>query len=237
MSEIITAKTNAFIKSIAKLKLKKYRLEEGLFIVESKKLVDEAVRSKVDVEYFIIRQDIEDFLIPHIRVSKEVFAHLSSMVSPDGYMAVVRISEKKELGNRIIILDKLQDPGNLGTIIRSAEAFGFSTILAVNSVDFYNEKTLRASMGSIFRLNLIAVKNFDRSLVSSYKIYAADLKGKDYRKENYPEKLALLIGNEAKGLSAFMRDMADEFIKIDMQGEVESLNAAVSASIIMAAIS
>lgn len=133
------------------------------------------------------------------------------------------------------MLDQINDPGNMGTIIRSAEAFGFSDIiLLANTCDIYNEKTLRASMGSIFRLNFV-YKNMDdvKNLKEKYKIVSADMSGYDINEFKSDEDLILAIGNEANGLSDEVRNLTDIFVKIPMQGKIESLNAAIAASIIM----
>ena len=133
------------------------------------------------------------------------------------------------------MLDGINDPGNIGTMIRSAEAFGFKdVILMPDTVDVYNEKSLRASMGSIFRLNIInmSYRDVDR-LKPIYKILSADMVGIDVTAFKKDSKIILAIGNEANGLSQNMREITDDFIKIPMEGEIESLNAAIAASIIM----
>ena len=123
----------------------------------------------------------------------------------------------------------------MGTIIRSAEAFGFNDIILMpETVDIYNEKTLRASMGSIFRLNIVQRSIEDISqLKKSYKLLAADMKGYDINEYEIKENLILAIGNEANGLSKEIRNLTDDFVKIPMKGQIESLNAAIAASILM----
>ena len=171
-------------------------------------------------------------------VSDQLFSTITEMTNPDGYLAVVKMpSMNNAPASRILLLDGLQDPGNLGTIIRSAEAFGFNSIVLVNSVDPYNEKTLRAAMGSLFRLDIRMVERVDlHDFLKPYTVYVADMDGEDYRKLSYDSKVCLVIGNEANGVSRELFERADKRISIPMKGELESLNAAISASLIMSAI-
>ena len=158
------------------------------------------------------------------------------MTSPDGIGAVIKKKDSVDISSaKILLLDGINDPGNLGTMIRSAEAFGFKdVILMPGTADVYNEKTLRASMGSIFRLNILN-KTYDdiKKLKSCYRILSADMDGLDIRNYKKDSKIIIAIGNEANGLSQEMREITDDFIKIPMEGEIESLNAAIAASIIM----
>ena len=133
------------------------------------------------------------------------------------------------------MLDGINDPGNLGTMVRSAEAFGFDDIiLADNCVDLYNEKSLRASMGSAFRLNILSMSLEEiKKLKKTYRFISADMDGRDIKKYQVQGPIILAIGNEANGLSAPIRDLTDDFVKISMLGSIESLNAAIASSIIM----
>lgn len=236
MKDLIRSNSNFLIKEIRKLNKKKYRDVSDKFVVESRKLIDEAIISGYQIEHIFVREDVEtiyfDFA-PNF-VDKKIFDNASKLVTPDGYMAIVKKKESSNIEDRVLILDEIQDPGNMGTLIRSAEAFGYTTIMAINSVDFYNEKVLRSSMGSIFRLNLVESSYEDISKLNDHVIYVADMDGRDYRDENYPDKMALVVGNEGNGISEEIENFAQATIKIPMQGMIESLNAAVSASIIMA---
>lgn len=235
---IITSPANERYRLVEKLKKKKYRDRTGLFLIESRKLFEEALKSGIKVETLIVDEDNEEYPFEGEKVifSKPLFRRASSMESPDGILAICKKWEKGPLGGeKILLLDHLQDPGNLGTLIRSGEAFGFFDILLYNDcVDFYNEKVLRASMGSIFRLNLVEVSREDLlDLKKTYKIYAADMGGVDFRKIDKTGKLILAIGNEGNGISDDLRELSDGLISIPMQGEVESLNAAIAGSILM----
>lgn len=234
---VISSTDNNKYKYIQKLKNKKYRDKENSFIIESKKLVEEAI-SSANVDFIFTNEDSDDFdtSIEKISFTNQVFNKLSSLVNSDGIAAVVKKPESKGLSSkRVLLLDQLNDPGNMGTIIRSAEAFGFTDIIITpGTCDIYNEKTLRASMGSIFRLNFLKM-NYDEilKLKKSYKLVAADMSGYDINKCDIEDDLILVIGNEANGLSETTKSMTDIFVKIPMQGEIESLNAAIAASIIM----
>lgn len=234
---IITSSDNQKYKYISKLKSKKFRDKENSFIIESKKLVEEAI-SSADVDFIFLSEDNKDYdsNLEKIVFSNNLFNKLTNLVNPDGFAAVVKKPRAKDIkSKKVLMLDKINDPGNMGTIIRSAEAFGFSDIiLLANTCDIYNEKTLRASMGSIFRLNFV-YKNIDdiKNLKEKYKIVSADMSGYDINEFKSDEDLILAIGNEANGLSDEVRNLTDIFVKIPMQGKIESLNAAIAASIIM----
>ena len=234
---IIKSASNNKYKSLSKLRNKKFRDKENLFIIESKKLVEESI-SSADVDFIFLSEENSSYQshIQKIILSNELFKKISTLKNPDGFGAVVKKQKENELtSSRILLLDGINDPGNMGTIIRSAEAFGFNDIILMpETVDIYNEKTLRASMGSIFRLNIVQRSIEDISqLKSSYKLLAADMKGYDINEYEIKENLILAIGNEANGLSKEIRNLTDDFVKIPMKGQIESLNAAIAASILM----
>lgn len=234
---IITSSDNQKYKYINKLKQKKFRDKENSFIIESKKLVEEAI-SSADVDFIFLSEENKDYQcdLPKIILTRELFDKVTGMVTSDGFGAVVKKSAYKEVSaKRVLLLDEINDPGNMGTIIRSAEAFGFSDIILMpKTCDIYNEKTLRASMGSIFRLNIVK-KNLDqvKKLKENYKMVSADMSGYDINECNIDGNLILAIGNESNGLSKEIRSLTDTFVKIPMKGQIESLNAAIAASIIM----
>ncbi|WP_297790581.1 RNA methyltransferase [uncultured Anaerococcus sp.] len=235
---IINSVSNSKFKLIKRLRKKKYRDKENLFVIESRKLVDEAISSSADIDFIFLEDGVayknkfDEFVF-----DKNIYLKLTELKAPDGIGAVVRKKKVKDIkSEKVLLLDHINDPGNMGTMIRSAEAFGFSDIILTEAcVDIYNEKTLRASMGSIFRTNIKELSLDDiRQMKSSYKILASDMDGieaKDYKLDSKP--IILAIGNEANGLSDEIREMTDDFIKISMQGEIESLNAAIAASIMM----
>lgn len=245
----IESKDNNSLKLIRKLRQKKFRYKEEKFVIESRKMLEEALQSSVMFDFILLREDIAnqvdegkyDFDSSGLEVkytNEILFNEVSEMHTPDGFLAVVKFPKiKNKLEDNILLLDGLQDPGNLGTIIRSSEAFNFNHIFLLNTVDPYNEKTLRASMGSIFRINLHIIDEEDLdNLKKSYKFYIADMDGRNYREEDYKGKVCLVIGNEANGVSEKLFIRADKKIRIPMSGKLESLNAAISASLLMSEI-
>ncbi len=181
-------------------------------------------------------------------VSAQVFKKMSDTVTPQGILTVVReerhrleefLEGKDRSGLHVLILENLQDPGNMGTMIRTAEAAGYDLIVAnEGTVDMYNPKVIRSTMGSIYRVPVIYSQalsgDIDRLKDAGVQVYAAHLKAKrDYREISFGRRIAVMIGNEGNGLSDEIASKADEYIKIPMQGQVESLNAAVAAALLM----
>ncbi len=233
----ITSLNNDKVKELVKLKDKKYRDTNDLFFVEGKDLCDSAYENGLLRELYILDgyDNIYDG-IPYTYVSTEVMKKISDLGSISEYYGVCSKMVEGDLGNKVLVLDDIQDPGNLGTIIRSAVAFNFDTILvSTMTVDIYNPKVVRSAKGMLFKINVMV-----RDLVSflkemdDYKIYGTDVRdGINIKDEKLPEKIAIIIGNEGKGISDKVKEMCEEFIYLDMNKECESLNAGVSASIIM----
>lgn len=236
MKEVIKSSKNNLIKMINKLKKKKFRNEKGMFLIETRKMIDEAIKSNANIEFIIQKENNEIIYDNPIFIKDDLFDEISSLVTPDGYMALVSKQSLNSLSDNILILDNIQDPGNMGTLIRSAEAFGYNTIISINSVDFYNEKVLRSTMGSIFRLNLIESDYEYINTLDDYQIYLADMDGQDFREIKSSGKKAIVIGNEGNGISDEIQKTTHKTVKIPMQGKIESLNAAVSGSILMATL-
>lgn len=236
MKEVIKSSKNNLIKMINKLKKKKFRNEKNLFLIETRKMIDEAIKSNRNIEYIIQKESNELVYDNSIFIEDKLFNEISNLVTPDGYMAIVSKYNEDKLSENILILDNIQDPGNMGTLIRSAEAFGYNTIISINSVDYYNEKVLRSTMGSIFRLNLIETNYEFINTLNDYKIYIADMNGEDFREIESSQKKAIVIGNEGNGISEEIKKIPHKLVKIPMQGKVESLNAAVSGSILMSTL-
>ena len=233
---VITSLNNDKVKELVKLKDKKYRDKMGLFFVEGYDIVIEAYKNNLIKELYVL--DGTDVLmdIPVTYVSYDVMKKISDMESISEYYAVCCKKEELEIGNRIIILDGIQDPGNLGTIIRSAVAFNFdSVILSRESVDLYNPKVIRSTKGMLFNMN-ICVKNLENFIptLDDYVIYGTDVvNGENIRDIEVPSKVGLVIGNEGRGISDKVKKLCNKFIYIDMNNSCESLNAAVAASILM----
>ena len=215
---------NSRIKEWCKLKEKKYRDETNLFLIEGEHLIEEAKKQNRITTIISVKKDLEaDFY-----VTPEIMKKISQQVS--------KKLEEKPIGNRVLILDGLQDPGNLGTIIRSAVAFSFDTILlSDDSVDVYNDKTIRATEGMLFKINILRKNLMDvLSEMKDYQILVTDVKkGKNIKEIKKGKKLALIIGNEGNGVKETTKAFANDFVKINMHQNCESLNAGVSASILM----
>lgn len=228
---MITSVNNEYIKEIKKLQQKKYRDEKGLFLVEGEHLVLEAQKTNNLVE-IISTEELENAKI----VSKEVMATLSSLKTPPKMIGICKkIYSSVNYGNRVAFLDNVQDPGNIGTIIRSATAFNIDTIILRNCADIYNEKIIRATQGMIFQKNIVEVSDINilESLKKDYKIYGTRLKDATELKSVYNEKkFVIILGNEGSGVSSEVLEYCTDFIYINMNPECESLNVAVAASII-----
>lgn len=249
--QYISSKDNSLIKNIKKLKEKKYRIAENMFLIEGFRFIEEAIKSSFNVKYIFInekssQENIDKYILSHeykgeiYTVSNVVFKVLSSTETPQGAVAVV---ENKNIEPNFkegfyVLVDKIQDPGNLGTIIRTAHATNaLGVILTKGTVDVYNEKTLRSTMGSIFNVPIIEDKDL---------VFINDLKNKGYKlitssldtKNNFYDinltgKCIISVGNEGKGISDEIYSISDEKVKIPMPGGAESLNASVAASIMM----
>ncbi len=231
----LTSLNNEKVKYWEKLQQKKYRDQENLFLVEDEHLVSEALKTNL-VKEIITVDDSINYNVPTYVVTKDIMKKLSNQVTSTNVIAVCYKLKAKEINGNIIILDDIQDPGNLGTILRSAVAFKFpSVILSNNSVDVYNPKVIRASEGMIFHLNIIRCDliEFLTNLDKKYtKITTSVTMGEDIKKikcDNY----AIVIGNEGNGVSKEVSSLCDKKAYIKMNSSCESLNAGVSASILM----
>lgn len=234
----ITSINNEYIKEISKLNEKKYRDKSNKYLIEGLHLVNEALKYDI-IDTIIIREDFcYETNIKHIIVSSEVMKKLSDNPSIPKIMAVVNKKESTISGNKILLLDRLQDPGNLGTIIRSAVAFNFDTIILSNdTVDLYNSKVLRSTQGMLFNINILRqdLTNVINELKNNnYTIYGTKVdNGYDVKEINNTNKFALIIGNEGTGISDNILKQCDKYLYIKMNNNCESLNAGVAASILM----
>lgn len=247
---MITSSGNPQLKNIIQLNKKaKVRREQGLFVVEGWKMYTEVPKEQLEKVYVS-----EQFLERHPEMAEQsncevvadkVFASISDTQTPQGVLCLVKqkkcnlIEVLEKQNPLLLLLEDLQDPGNVGTILRTAEGAGVDgVIMTKNCVDIYNPKTIRSTMGSIFRIPFFITEKLDETLalLHSYKIttYGAHLKGKrNYDKEDYRCGTAVLIGNEGNGLSVHLSEEADCLVKIPMCGQLESLNAAIAAGILM----
>ena len=240
MVKEITSKNNPLIKDIAKLKLKKYR--QDCFLIEGERFVLEALKRGVTIRYLLCKEpfeSIKDFKGECIKINDEIAEFLSETVNPSGVFAVVEYKEKNFAtpNGNFLILDKISDPGNLGTIIRTALAFNFKDIYLFDCVDWRNDKVLRSTMGTIFDVNLYNCTLPQILSLKPYKILKADMLGLDFRTCEAEELLGLLLGNEANGISAELEQISGEKVSIPMQNAVESLNVAIAAAILMSKFS
>ena len=253
---MITSTSNAKIKRIVQLrKKKKARDAEGVFLVEGIRMFRE-IPEKLLQEIYIsesceekegkeIRRRASACGIRPELVSDGVFAYLSDTQTPQGILCVVgQLSYSlEEVADascpHMLVLDRLQDPGNVGTILRTAEGAGVTGILLDGEcADIYNPKTIRSTMGSIFRMPFYYIQDLEEGIRYLKKrgicTYAAHLEGKRaYDEEDYRKPCAFLIGNEGNGLRPEIADLADTYIRIPMAGEVESLNAAIASAVLM----
>ena len=253
---MITSTSNAQIKELAKLQKKsRLRDEKGIFLVEGPRMTEEIPAERIEKVYASEsfakknKEFLEKLQAPVELLTDTVFAYVSDTKTPQGNLLVMEqrsceIREMLELDAQgrkplLMVLDNLQDPGNLGTILRAGEAAGVTgVIMSHDCVDIYNPKVIRSTMGSVYRMPFVYVEHLPETLEvlaeAGIHSYAAHLKGKNsYDQEDYTRGTAFLIGNEGNGLRDEVADAAECYIKIPMCGEVESLNAAVASSVLM----
>ena len=243
--KIIKSLQNEHIKYFARLKEKKYRDETGLFIVEGDHLVRMAKEANCLETLLVAEEDLENYLDiideeNTIIVTESIINKLSFTKNPQNVIGVARQNayDKKDV-NKVVVLDSLQDPGNVGTLIRSALAFNYDKIyISESSVDVYNEKVVRASQGAIFKINVVKkelnqiyriLKMNDFQIITTSlthnSVYLDELKTK--------EKFAIVLGNEGNGVSEVSLKNATDVVKIKMSDKIDSLNVAVAGSIVM----
>lgn len=249
---MLTSLNNARVKQTAELvKKAKLRKKEDVFVVEGIRMFQEVpVNRVVDcfvTENFFEKCECQEKIrqCPFELVSEEVFKKISDTQTPQGILCVVKqyhynIEEMLQKENPLlVILEDLQDPGNLGTIIRTGEGAGIDgVIMSKDTVDIYNPKTIRATMGSIYRVPFLYTEDLSQIIAElkerNVHTYAAHLQGKEYYDvQEFKEGCAFLIGNEGNGLRKETADLAERYIKIPMEGQLESLNAAVATAILM----
>ena len=229
---------NKKIKNIKKLNTKKYRDEVGKFLVEGQHLILEAYRNGV-LEEIILEENTDiDIDIEKSYVTPSVLKYISELDNPSKYLGICKKIEKKDIGNKVLILDEVQDPGNLGTIIRSSVAFNMDTIiLSKNCVDVYNSKVLRATQGMIFNINIVE-ENLNEIIPKlkkdGYTVYGTKVNGgKSLKNVEKSEKFAIIMGNEGRGVNSSILNLCSDYIYINMNKNCESLNVGVATSIIL----
>ncbi len=237
----ITSLNNNRVKYYTKLlNSKKERDKEKLFIVEGDHLVEEAMKENVVKELLISDLSYDHYKdVDKIFVSQEVMKKICDTITPQGIIALCSQKEMYDLTtlNRLLLLDNIQDPGNLGTIIRSADAFNFDGIvLSENTVDLYNPKVVRSTQGAIFRVKVIKtnlLQYINKLIAKGVLVYGTSLNGKNLNAILPSDNMAFIMGNEGNGVSEALMNIANDNIFIEMNGNSESLNVAVASSIIM----
>ena len=240
---IITSKANSVVKNAKKLHQKKYR--KSAYLIEGWHLFEEAVQAGVTIEKIFALESYRDQLAAFpqtVWVSEEILLDLADTQTPQGIVAVI---QKEEVGlpdlhqGKFLFLEDVQDPGNVGTMIRTADAAGFTgVIVSDKSADIYSLKTLRSMQGSHFHLPIyrMPLASFvEEAKKSDLPILATTLsrESKDYRELSSLENFVLVMGNEGQGISSVMAESADQLVHIGMKGRAESLNVAVAAGILM----
>lgn len=246
----INSVSNELIANLKKLKLKKYRRERGLYLIEGRRLVTDALALKAPITMLLVLNTALDFFnqainsarqsgIEIICVSKSVIAALSETISPEGIIAVAQAKTAPiQTGGPLIALDRIQDPGNLGTIIRTCDAAGLGGVLLNEGcAELYNPKVVRSAMGSIFNVPIKSCSDFKAELMllkgEGYTIAAAALGGSAFYQTNLPRRTILLIGNEGSGISSKLLSIADITVTLPMHGGAQSLNASIAAGIMI----
>lgn len=257
---MITSTGNQKVKEIIQLQKKsRARNQAGVFLVEGVRMIQEVPKDRLEKLYVSegfyqkhrVELEAEGFTerTGMELVSDHVFVAMSDTKTPQGVLGIVRRAEytaEMLMGQAapfLMVLDNLQDPGNLGTIFRTAEAAGVTGIvMSRDCVDIYNPKTIRSTMGAIYRMPFLIADDLPETIgqlkEKKIGVYAAHLDGKNtYDQENYAGGCAFLIGNEGNGLRQEVADCADTWIRIPMAGQVESLNAAVASAVLMFEVS
>lgn len=233
---MINSVSNEKIKKYSKLLQKKYRDESNLYLVSTDHLVREAIKERNVVDIFLL-ENKENYYGNVTIVTETVMRKLTNLKTLPNIVAVVKKKEERAINGNVILLDGVQDPGNVGTIIRSAVAFNIDTIVFGNgTVDVYNEKVLRASEGMVNNINIIKKDLVDVILelkVNGYEIIGTKVDGGTDIKNIKSKKFALLVGNEGNGVSKELLDLCDVFAYIKMNDSCESLNVGVATSIII----
>lgn len=240
---MITSTKNETVKQWNKLKIKKHREEQQQFLVEGMHLVQEVLNSDWEVEMIILQEGVstpDQFPTEKITyVTENVMQHLTDTKSPQGIVAIVRMKESDlKNGKKLLLLDAVQDPGNVGTMIRTADAAGFDgVILGEGTVDLYNDKVIRASQGSIFHLPILRTNLFEYTAElkqANIAIWGSTLEqASPIHELSVPEKVAIIVGNEGAGVNQQLLEEADQRVHIPIFGQAESLNVSVATGIML----
>ena len=252
--QVISSKDNEFIKHIKKLKDKKYRDINKEFIIEGIKLIKEAIEEKAEIKQIVICDNCQNSdIIPKelmyeiakyecVYVTENIFKTISDVNTPQGILAIIgrnaREAEIDYTQDIIVALDDIQDPGNLGTILRTVDSIGLNQILvSKGTADSYNPKVVRSTMGAIFRVKIIECEDLEKTLKEvkkhKFELVITSLQTENSIYDVDYNKKVIVIGNEANGVEQKIQDMADIKVKIPMLGKTESLNASVATGIVL----
>ncbi|MEG1254741.1 RNA methyltransferase [Clostridium sp.] len=250
--QFITSKDNNTIKEIKKIKDKKYRVEHRKFLIEGFRFVEEGLKSKFVIDKLFVKESslekfkekfdfyLDDYEDKVFIISDSLFKGISATENSQGVLAVVNMNDDRFISQDglYVLVDKVQDPGNLGTIIRTAHSAGCSgIILTKDTVDIYNEKTLRSTMGSIFNIPIIQDEDLRITtglIAKGYNLVCSSLQtDKNFYEVNLEENAIIAVGNEGNGISNEVMKLATSKVKIPMIGSTESLNVAIAASIMI----
>ncbi|MDD6795226.1 MAG: RNA methyltransferase [Clostridiaceae bacterium] len=249
---LIESKDNKIFKEAKKLKDRRGRNKSSKYIIEGFRLVEEAFKAGLEIDYLLLsgegKEKFDSFLgnysneyLKIYEISENLLKELCSTEKPQGIVAVVAMkkADYSKKGDFYLLCDKVQDPGNLGTIIRTAHAAGVDgIILTKGTVDVYNDKTIRSTMGSLFHVPIIMDtedNQFTKELLSEgFSLLATSLEGdKDFFEEDLRGKVIVSVGNEGNGVSEEIYSLADKKVKVPMPGGAESLNVAIATSVIL----
>ncbi len=236
---VITSCDNAKVAEVVKLSDKKYRKTSGRYVIEGARLVADAFKYGADIlSVFVAESAVDTYAYDgKVVVSDKVFAKMSDTVTSQGILAVAakKTSNIIVSSGNCIVLEGVQDPGNVGTLLRTAAACGFTDIYAVNSADMYSPKVLRSAMSAHFCLNIHECTSIEQAfeLLNGVEIIACDMHGENVFNRQFGSRLALVLGNEGNGLSAYSKRNADSIVSLPMANNFESLNVGVAGSVIM----
>ncbi len=242
--EYLSSLKNPKVQTWKSLKDRKGRKESGCFLVEGRKMVEEAAASRFQVEAILADAErVQDFTLPEgipvYTMPEHVLAAVCDTKTPQGIAAVVRMTNSADLGGKLVAMDGVQDPGNVGTIIRTADAAGMEgVLLSSQCADIFSPKVLRATMGSIFRMGMVVTDDLPGELeklkAKGSSVISSQLDGEPfYERSPVGERFCLVIGSEGNGVTPEVQAVATHRVKLPMRGGAESLNAAVAAGIMM----
>jgi len=234
----ITSLDNQYVKRVTSLHKKKYRDEYKEFFIEGIKLINEAIEYNHTIKNIFYCPDMINYNLelPAYKVTKEVISKMADTSTPQGIIAICEIPQGQvKLKERLIYLDRVQDPGNVGTIIRTADAFGFDGVLLSDGcADVYSPKVVRSTMGSLFHIPIEENVSIEYLMSLNNKVYSSSLDTNSFLENiSISKPFVLVIGNEGQGISQEIKNITDEFVKINMAGNAESLNASIAAGILM----